>query len=146
VIHQSYETAEIHALIAHRFPMLLVDRIDVLEPGQHVIGVKTLSASEWWAEAVDGAFPFALVIEALAQTSGGLIDGLTDSAEGTVAYFMAANRVRFRNTAYAGDRLTLDITLRQWRRGVCRTRGIASVGSGSIVATAELVTIVRASG
>jgi len=84
-----------------------------------------------------------LVLEALAQESGALIEGLADVAAGAVAYFMAANHVRFRNAAHAGDELTLDITLRHWRRGVCRTRGVAMLTNGAIVATAELTTIIR---
>ena len=123
--------------------MLLVDRIDVVEPGLHVVGTKLLSASEWWADADNVAFPFSLVIEALAQTTAGLIDGLNESAGSTVAYFMAANRIRFRSEARVGDLLILDITLRQWRRGICRTRGVVHLDTGALVATAELTTIVR---
>ena len=85
MIHRSYDGAELHELLAHRFPMLLVDRIEVVEPGVHVVGTKLLSASEWWADADNVAFPFSLVIEALAQASAGLIDGLNEGAGTTVA-------------------------------------------------------------
>ncbi|HVX41286.1 MAG TPA: hypothetical protein VHB25_17085, partial [Gemmatimonadaceae bacterium] len=60
----------------------------------------------------------------------------------TIAYFMGADRVRIRTPARAGDELRLDVTVRQWRRGICRTHGIATVGD-SVVLTADLTTIVR---
>jgi 3-hydroxymyristoyl/3-hydroxydecanoyl-(acyl carrier protein) dehydratase len=56
---------------------------------------------------------------------------------------MGADRVRFRAAARAADRLTLDVSLIQWRRGVCRTKAVARLGSGTIVVTARLTTIVR---
>ena len=67
----SYSSADLHRLLAHRHPLLLVDRVVVLEPGRRVVGTKLLSASEWWAQSdVAAPFPFVLVLEALAQTSG----------------------------------------------------------------------------
>lgn len=144
MIGRSYDSADLYRLLAHRHPLLLVDRVDVIEPGRHVIGTKLLSAAEWWAQSDTAApFPFALVLEALAQASGALIEGLTDGAQGAIAFFMAAHHVRFRVPARAGDRLTLDVALLQWRRGVCRTRAVARLANESVVATAQLTTIVR---
>lgn len=143
-VSHTLNTGDIHALLAHRYPFLLVDAIEVLTPGEHVMGRKLLSASEWWAnDRPDARFPFVLVLEALAQASGGLIQGLTEGAPNAIAYFMAADRVRFRAPARAGDELFFEIRLRQWRRGVCRTRGIARLQSGAVVARADLTTIVR---
>lgn len=141
-----YDAAAVHALLAHRYPFILVDRVEVVEPGQRVIGTKRVSDGEWWVTGVaDAAMPFTLVIEALAQTSGALMRDLADEAAGGVAYFMGANRVRFRRPACAGEELRLDVSLRQWRRGVCRLHGEATV-DGAIVATAELLIIVRGVG
>jgi 3-hydroxymyristoyl/3-hydroxydecanoyl-(acyl carrier protein) dehydratase len=55
---------------------------------------------------------------------------------------MGADRVRIRGAAHAGDVLRFDIVLRQWRRGICRTRALASV-NGGVIMRAELTTIVR---
>jgi 3-hydroxyacyl-[acyl-carrier-protein] dehydratase len=140
---RSYDALAVQALLAHRYPFLLVDRIDVLEPGRRVVGTKRVSGGEWWAGG-DGTdvFPFALVVEALAQTSAALVVELVDAADRAVAYFMAADRVRFRHPARSGDELRLEVTLRRWRRGVCRVRGVATA-HGAVVATAELTTVVR---
>lgn len=142
-IARRYEGAALDSLLPHRFPFLLVDRIVVIDAGKHVVGSKQLSGSEWWnVEDATSAMPFCLVLEALAQTSGALIPDLVDLSAVTTAYFMGADRVRFREPARAGERLMLDVTLAQWRRGICRTRGIATIGD-SIVLTATLTTVVR---
>ena len=139
------ERTTVSVLLAHRFPFLLVDRIDIIERGRHVVGRKRITAGEWWNEGASRtpvAFPFSLVIEAMAQTSAGLMRDLVEGAEGTVAYFMGITRVRMRNAAQAGDELLMDLTLRQWRRGLCRAHGVATV-DGRLVASADLTTIVR---
>ncbi|MHB1863911.1 MAG: 3-hydroxyacyl-ACP dehydratase FabZ family protein [Gemmatimonadaceae bacterium] len=135
-------------MVAHRFPFLLVDRVRVVEPGRRVVGTKRVSAGEWWCDPrtpVAAAMPFGLVIEALAQTAGVLLRDLTDGAPGALAYFMGADQVRLRRPARPGDELTLAVTLRQWRRGICRTRAVATV-DGAPVARALLTIIVRATG
>jgi len=138
-----FDAAAVQALLAHRYPFILVDRVEVIEPGRRVTGTKRVSSGEWWATgAADAAMPFTLVIEALAQTSGALVQDLADGDAGGVAYFMGADRVRFRRPARVGEELRLDVSLRQWRRGVCRMHGVATV-DGAIVATAELTIIVR---
>lgn len=143
LIARRYEGAALDALLPHRFPFLLVDRIDVIETGKHVVGSKQLSGSEWWSDdRSTGTIPFCLVLEALAQTSGALIPDLVSGSGFTTAYFMAADRVRYREPARAGERLSLDVTLDQWRRGICRTRGVATIND-AVVLTAMLTTVVR---
>jgi len=139
----------IERLLPHRYPFLLVDRIDIVEPGKHVVGIKQLTSGEWWARgsstngyAARAEFPFSLLIEALAQAGGALIRDLSGGVPGAIAYFMGADRVRIRGAARAGDELRFDVRLRQWRRGICRTRAEARA-DGRIVLTAELTTIVR---
>jgi 3-hydroxymyristoyl/3-hydroxydecanoyl-(acyl carrier protein) dehydratase len=141
-----YDIQALQALLPHRYPFLLVDRIEVAEPGQRVVGTKRLTGGEWWmGQQRWDPIPFTLVLEALAQTGGALIPDLTSSGSATasIAYFMGADRIRLRRPATIGDELRLEVTLRQWRRGVCRTRGVASV-AGAAVLTADLTTIVRA--
>jgi 3-hydroxyacyl-[acyl-carrier-protein] dehydratase len=145
LVARRYEGAALDSLLPHRYPFLLVDRIDVIEPGKHVVGSKQLSGSEWWSgERATNTMPFCLVLEALAQTSGALIPDLVGGSAFTTAYFMGADRVRLREPAHAGERLILNVTLAQWRRGICRTHGIATIND-AIVLTATLTTVVRAS-
>lgn len=143
------DAAAIEALLPHRHPFLLVDRIEIVEPGRHVTGYKRVTAGEWWNEGASlagdaaPAMPHTLVLEALAQTSGALVRDLLDGADRALAYFMGADRVRLRAPAVAGRELRLDVSLLKWRRGICRARGVATVG-GVTVVSAELSTVVRA--
>lgn len=140
---RTYDAAALQSLLPHRYPFLLVDRIDVIEPGMRVVGFRRLTNGDWWiGEAGGRAMPFGLVLEALAQASGALIPDLVDGASATVAYFMGADRVRQRRPAVTGDALDLDIKLLRWRRGLCRAKGVATV-DGALVLSAELTTVVR---
>ena len=137
---------DVLALLAHRYPFLLVDRIVALEPGARVVGVKRVTEDEWFIRGrADGvrAMPALLVVEALAQTTGALLLGMAGDPESMVAYFMGFDRVRCRGGAEPGDELTLEVTLRQFKRGICRTHGRATVGGREVV-RADMTTVVRA--
>ncbi|HEY0777377.1 MAG TPA: 3-hydroxyacyl-ACP dehydratase FabZ family protein [Gemmatirosa sp.] len=132
-------------MLAHRYPFLLVDRIVALEPGVRVVGVKRVTADEWFMRGrADGvvAMPAPLVIEALAQTSGALLLGVAGDPSSSVAYFMGFDRVRCRGGAVPGDELRLTVTLRRFKRGICRTLGRATV-DGREVVRAEMTTVIR---
>lgn len=134
------------ALLPHRYPFLLVDRIHVLEPGRRAMGIKRVTSGEWWCPATgdtETLMPYSLVIEALAQTTCALLQEGIDGARGAIAYFAAADRVRLRRGARPGDELQLTVTLRSWRRGICRTDGVATI-DGDVVASASLTTMLRA--
>ena len=133
------------ALLPHRYPFLLVDRLRVEEAGRHAVGLKRVTGSEWFGAAGPAelaAMPGLLVVEALAQTSAAVLVGLLDGAAGAIGYFAAIERVRFRDVARAGDTLLLDVALRSFRRGIARLRGEATV-DGRLVAAARFTTIVR---
>ena len=140
-----FEGPSLEALLPHRFPFLLVDRIRIVEVGRHVVGTKRVTAGEWWCPR-DGsptiALPFSLVIESMAQTTSALLMCGTDGTRGAIGYFVAADRIRFRGLARPGDELQLAMTLQSSRRGICRTTGVATV-DGCLVASATLTTILR---
>lgn len=139
------DAAEVLALLPHRYPFLLVDRLRVEEPGRRAVGLKRVTGGEWFGAADPAALaamPGLLVVEALAQTSAAVLVGLLDGAAGAIGYFAAIERVRFRDAARAGDTLRLDVTLRSFRRGIARLRGEATV-DGRRVAVALFTTVVR---
>ena len=132
-------------VLAHRYPFLLVDRLRVIEPGRRAQGMKRVTGSEWLgndASVPAGAMPGLLVVEALAQTSAGVLVGLLDGTSGAIGYFAAASRVRFRTLPRAGDTLLLSVELVQFRRGVARLAGVASV-EGVLATSAEFTAVVR---
>lgn len=134
-------------LLPHRFPLLLVDRITSVEPGKRATGVKTVTGNEWSSvgsshDAGALEMPHLLIVEALAQLSAAVLVTLLEGSAGAIGYFLGINNVRFRGRAAPGDILDLSIELRQFKRGVCRTHGVARVGRTDIV-RADLTTIIR---
>jgi 3-hydroxyacyl-[acyl-carrier-protein] dehydratase len=137
-----------HALLPHRFPLLMLDRIEVLEPGRLVRGVKTVTGAEWAVVGAAGtggvhAMPHLLIVEALAQLSAGIFVELLQGSSGAIGYFMGIDNVRFRSQAEPGDLLELQIELRHYRRSICKTHGAARV-DGRLIVEADLTTVLRA--
>lgn len=140
------DAGDLLGLVAHRFPFLLVDRVEIAAPGRRVVGTKQVTGNEWSSVFSGDGRPFPmpglLVVEALAQTSAALLVGLANADEDLIGYFAALSRVRLREPARPGDTLRLTVELRSFRRGIARMRGVADVG-GRTVTTAEFVTVVR---
>jgi 3-hydroxyacyl-[acyl-carrier-protein] dehydratase len=152
---RTVDPVAIPALLPHRYPFLLVDRIEVPEPGRRVVGYKRFAGAEWAAlgpgEPAPGGVVLGtapgpsglLVVEALAQTSAALLADLVASTAGAVGYFAAFERVRLRVPPRPGDEVRLAVTLRAFRRGIAQLAGVADVG-GRVVASARFTTVVRA--
>lgn len=126
------------ALLPHRYPFLLVDTIDEVVAGKSARGTKLVTGSEWLIVGTRGshaqrAMPHLLIVEALAQLSAAVLHGLLPESDRVLGYFMGINRARFRGAAAPGDLLALHVELRQFRRGICKTRGTAHVGQQQIV-------------
>ena len=135
-------------LLPHRFPLLLVDRITSVEPGRRATGIKSVTGNEWTSvgsthDAGAQEMPHLLIVEALAQLSAAVLVTLIEGGAGAIGYFLGINNVRCRGRAAPGDVLELSIELRNFKRGVCRTHGIARVGTLDVV-RADLTTIIRA--
>ncbi len=135
-------------LLPHRFPLLLVDRITSVQPGKGATGIKTVTGNEWSTigsshDAGAQAMPHLLIVEALAQLSAAVLVTLLEGSAGAIGYFLGFSNVRFRGRAAPGDVLQLSIELRQFKRGVCKTHGVARVGDCDVV-RADLTTIIRA--
>ncbi len=139
------DVLDVLGVLAHRYPFLLVDRLRVVEPGRRAVGLKRITVGDWWSDAVPGnaaEMPGTLVVEALAQTSAGVLIGLLDGTSGAIGYFAAADRVRFRSLPRAGDTLVMSVELLWYRRGVARLRGAATV-DGRLAASADFTAVVR---
>ena len=123
--------AEITAILPHRYPFLLVDRVVEVEAGKRVRAYKNCSANELFFQGHFPGLPVmpgVLQIEALAQASAFLtasMDGF--NAKNQVAFLMSIDDVKFRRLVEPGDRLDLEVELIQSRRGIVKVQGKSSV-------------------
>ncbi len=108
---------EIKAILPHRFPFLLVDRILEIEPGKRIVGLKNVSANEPFFCGhfpVEPVMPGVLILEALAQVSCVLV--LRDlNLPGCVSLFTGADEVVFRRKVVPGDQLRLEAEIEKLR-------------------------------
>lgn len=125
------DVRRIMAAIPHRYPMLLVDRIESIDPGKSIVGIKAVSINE---DFFNGHFPDrpimpgVLIVEALAQTAGVLaVHSLGLEGSGKLVYFMAIEEAKFRSPVEPGCLLRLEVDVVQMRSKVCKFAGRASV-------------------
>lgn len=119
------------AALPHRYPMLLVDRVERLERDASITAIKAVTINESFFQ---GHFPGrpimpgVLIVEALAQAAGVLaVESLDLAGSGKLVYFMAIDGAKFRAPVEPGCLLTLDVQFVQKRATVCKFAGRASV-------------------
>jgi 3-hydroxyacyl-[acyl-carrier-protein] dehydratase len=125
------DTAQIQALIPHRAPFLLVERVVELQPGKRIVALKDVSLET--DTYLQGHFPGnpvmpgVLIVEALAQTGAVLV--LQDPAHaGKLPLFARIDNCRFRQLVRPGDTLRLEVEVTSFRDPVGKAHGRALVG------------------
>lgn len=135
------DTNRIRALLPHRYPFLLVDK--VIEMGEkHIVGVKNVSGNEPFFQGhfpTEPIMPGVLIVEAMAQTGGLLVLNTVEEPERYSTYFMKIDNVKFRQKVVPGDTLIFHLSLvGEIRRGCAYMKGYAFVGE-KIVTEAEFM-------
>ena len=121
---------EIQAIIPHRYPMLLIDRIVELEPLKRIVALKNISMSDAVFQGhFPGApvFPGVFIIEAMAQAGAVLLFREVPDRESKLLYFTGIDEARFRRPVVPGDQLRLELTVLKYKLGFAKLRGEAFV-------------------
>jgi 3-hydroxyacyl-[acyl-carrier-protein] dehydratase len=133
------------AALPHRYPMLLVDRVEEIVVDQSITAIKAVSMNEGFFQ---GHFPGrpimpgVLIVEALAQAAGVLaVESLGLADSGKLVYFMAIEGAKFRLPVEPGCLLRLEVEFVQKRATVCKFAGKASV-DGKVVAEANFTAMI----
>lgn len=124
---------QIQRLLPHRYPMLLVDRMQDIVPGESAVGIKNVTMNEWFFQ---GHFPDrpvmpgVLIVEALAQTAGVLVMKSMDVKEDNdkLVFFMSIDKAKFRKPVVPGDQLHMKVTKLKSRGMIWTFEGQAYVG------------------
>ena len=133
------------AALPHRYPMLLVDRVENLDPEKGIVAIKAVTINEPFFQ---GHFPGrpimpgVLIVEALAQTAGVLaVESLGLAGSGKLVYFMAIEGAKFRQPVEPGVLLKLEVEFVQKRSSVCKFAGRASI-DGKLAAEANFTAMI----
>ncbi len=134
-----YTAQEIMDIIPHRYPFLLIDTIEELEPGTRALGRKCVSVNEPFFQGHfpgNPVMPGVLIIEALAQVGAVAMLSQPDF-QGRTAYFAGIDKARFRRKVVPGDVLLLETEIIKVKGPIGIGRAVAKVGD-QVAAQAEL--------
>ncbi len=135
---------EIQAVLQHRYPFLLVDRVLELEPGKRAVGLKNVTVNEaFFVGHFPGnpIMPGVLIVEAMAQV-GGILLLATTGNEGKLAFFAGIDKMRFRRPVVPGDQLLTEVTITRTKGDVGRVAVVGKV-DGQVVAEGEYLFALR---
>lgn len=132
--------ATIRELIPHRYPFLLVDRIEEIQPGLRAVGIKSVTQNEPFFEGHFPDYPVmpgVLIVEAMAQV-GAVGVMAKEEFRGKLALFAGIDGVRFRRQVIPGDVLRMEVEISRLKGSVGRGKGAATV-NGERVCEADLM-------
>ena len=138
------DSRAIQAILPHRYPFLLVDKIIEIVPRVKIVGIKQVTINEFFFQGhfpETPVMPGVLIIEALAQC--GAILALREFADCAkkIPFFSGIEKARFRRPVVPGDTLTLEVTALRIGSRVQKMRGEARV-DGHLAAEAEIMSVI----
>ncbi len=145
------DVTRIQAMLPHRYPFLLVDRVVALEPHKSIRAIKNVTFNEPFFQGHfpgHPVMPGVLVIEAMAQAAGlltQLSEGEKTDGERPMFYLVKVDNARFSRTVGPGDQLSLEVSLMRMRRKMGQYDCVAKV-DGVEVARAEILCAERSGG
>jgi 3-hydroxyacyl-[acyl-carrier-protein] dehydratase len=131
---------QIWDILPHRYPMLLVDRIEELEE-ERVVGIKNVTINEAFFSGHFPDFPVmpgVMIIEAMAQVAGILVLNSIPERKTKLVLLAAINEAKFRRPVVPGDQLRIEMKVIKRKATIAKMNGVATV-NGLVVAEAEMM-------
>ncbi len=142
-INGELDIEAIKAILPHRYPFLLLDRIVELVPGERIVGIKNVTANEPFFQGHFPDFhvmPGVLIVESMAQAGAAMMLQSMEDSSGKVPFLAGIDNAKFRRPVVPGDQLRLELNVLR-RRGVsCKLDGKAFVGE-EVAAQAEILAV-----
>ena len=139
-----YHIEEIMKILPHRYPFLLLDRLEVEVPGEKGVGIKNVTMNE---EFFQGHFPGnpimpgVLQLEALAQCSAPIVMCMPEY-QGKLTLYAGVDNVRFKNIVRPGDKFEMHVELIKAKGPICKCHGVGSV-DGKVCVEADLTVALK---
>lgn len=118
-------------LLPHRYPFLLIDRIEDIKGDDQAVGIKNVTVNEPHFNGHfpgDPIMPGVLIVEAMAQTCGAIVANVHSRGQRKLVYFMTIDGVKFRRPVTPGDTLRLHVEKRKQRGSIFKFDCRAMVG------------------
>jgi 3-hydroxyacyl-[acyl-carrier-protein] dehydratase len=130
----------IQAILPHRYPFLLVDRIEELEP-ERIVGIKNVTINEPFFVGHFPDFPVmpgVLIVEAMAQVAGVLVLSQMEDRKNKLVLLASVEEAKFRRPVRPGDRLRIEMKVAKRKQTIAKMFGTATV-DGNVVAEAMML-------
>jgi len=130
-VKSSLDVQEIMAIIPHRYPFLLLDRITEIRRKEKIVAIKNVTINEPFFQGHFPEYPImpgVLVVEAMAQAGAVLLLTEVDDRHGKLMVFTGIERARFRKPVVPGDQLRIEVGVLAFRRTACKIDCHAYVG------------------
>ena len=142
-----FNIQDVMRYLPHRYPLLLIDRVLELVPGEYIVAMKNVTANEpYFPGHFPGqpVMPAVMILESMAQATAILCMRTLKQlpADGAIYYFVGIDGARFRKPVLPGDQLQIRIDILKHSRGIWKVKASASV-DGKGVAAADLMGALR---
>lgn len=130
------DSKEIHNLLLHRYPILLVDRILEMEEGRRIVGLKNFTVNEPYLQGhfpANPVVPGTVLIESMAQVGAIFVARSDPATRGSLPYLVGLDRVRFRRPVVPGDRVIHYLELLRRKKEFWKVKGIAKVDESVVM-------------
>jgi 3-hydroxyacyl-[acyl-carrier-protein] dehydratase len=132
---------EIMALLPHRYPFLLIDRVIEMVPRQRLVAIKNITINEPQFQGHFPDYPImpgVLMVEAIAQAGGALLLSEVPDRDSKLLLFTSIENARFRRPVTPGDQLRIEVTVLNWRSRAVKMSGRITV-DGKLVCDAVVM-------
>ena len=139
-LKSTMDIVEIMAILPHRYPFLLIDRVIEMERKQRIVAIKNVTANEPHFAGHFPEYPImpgVLTIEAMAQAGGALLLTEVPDRESKLMVFTGIDAARFRRQVVPGDQLRIEVTVLNWRSRLVKMQGTCTV-DGKVAAEATI--------
>jgi 3-hydroxyacyl-[acyl-carrier-protein] dehydratase len=137
---QTLDITEIMAILPHRYPFLLIDRVVEMERKQRIVAIKNVSANEPQFTGHFPDFPImpaVMTVEAMAQAGGALLLTEVPDRDSKLMVFTGIDEAKFRRQVVPGDQLRIEVSVLNWRTRAVKMRGVCTV-DGAVAAEAVI--------